>query len=451
MDEDLLQELNEDFVLELFNITLKNKEILDIVLSNVKDGFLPDQNQKKLLKELKNQYKIENINPTYGTLKMAFRKDRDMLFYLNEVRDAETDKPESLIKSLSEFIRQSIFVESYDEIGEVWNRGGDRIETKKKCFKMFSDTAERLNNFSLNAKMFEGVFSGFNKRQGERLMDGFNKIDKIPFGIDQLDRETRGGAEVGDFVLYVGDAKSGKSFLLTHAGITAARRGFPVMHVQLEGRKKMCLDRYDSAWSGTNYYDMKSGNISPSKYKAYKKIVENLGKSDIYVWAPEKFKSVNVLQIRQQLIELKKEHDIKVLILDYLDLCDPDDEHYKPSEERFRQTKTAQALKDLAIEQNVLIISATQSSSIDPELLKDPDFVITRRDLAEDKGKVRAVDYLISINRTPDERKNKTCRLFVDASREHNIPDPIFIKQNLAHSRFYDRKATIEEYLEEVE
>lgn len=441
--------LPDEFISELFHVALNNKEILEIVLNNVKVNYLPEKIQKDLFNELKFQYQTQNKKPTQGTLKLAFRKNREMLEYIEEIRDIEIESPESIIFSLSEFIRQSKFIETYDSIGELWNRQGDSNETKKKCYKMFIDTAEELSTFSLNADLFESVFGDFEKRQSERLLDSLNVTDKIPFGIDELDRKTHGGASLGDYVLFLGDAKAGKSFLLAHCGMAAARRGFPVAHIQAEGKKRMCFDRYDASWSGTNYYDMKQGILSDKKYKAYKRIVDNIGKSDIHVYCPEKFNAISVIEIRQQIIELKKKYDIKVVIVDYMDLINPDNNKYTASEERYRLQKTSQALKDLALEQNVLLISATQASSIDPELLNDPDFVITRRDLADDKSKVRAVDYLITINRTKEERKNKTCRLYTDALREHEGGDVITIKQNLAQSRFYDRKATLEEYLEE--
>jgi hypothetical protein len=56
---------------------------------------------------------------------------------------------------------------------------------------------------------------------------------------------------------------------------------------------------------------------------------------------------------------------------------------------------------------------------------------------------------LISINRTPDERKSKVCRLYCDALREHDSGQVIKIKQNLSRTRFYDRKATLNMIMDE--
>jgi len=375
-----------------------------------------------------------------------------MLEYIEEIKQTEVNNPQSIISSLNEFVKESLFVEAYDEIGEIWNRSNNsnRRENKKKCFNIFKGASEKISNFSLNADLVESVFGDFAKRQTDRIAESDTKV-QIPFGIDELDRKSKGGPNLGDYVLFLGDAKSGKSFLLNHCGMAAARRKFGVLHIQAEGKLRMCMDRYDAAWSGTNYYEIKQGILSDTKYKAYKKIVDSLGKKDIFVYCPERFNAINVVEIRQQLIELKKKHDIKVVIVDYMDLINPDGEQYKSGEERFRLQKTSQALKDLALSENVVLISATQASSIDPELLNDPDFVITRMNLADDKSKVRAVDFLITINRTKEERKTKTCRLYTEALREHEAGDVIFIKQNLAKSRFYDRNATINEFLEETE
>lgn len=249
--------------------------------------------------------------------------------------------------------------------------------------------------------------------------------------------------------MFIGDAKSGKSILLIHCGINAARRGYDVLHFQLEGTKKQVAERYDSAWSGSTYYDIKDANIDDKKFDDYKRIVSKLGKTDILIDCPEKFLAKNVDDLRKQIIEVKKTRNIKVVIVDYLDLLNPDSDRYSPSDERHRQQKTSRRLKDLAVEQNIIIYTATQASSIHKELLDDVDFVITREHLAEDKGKVRPVDMLISINRTPDERKAKVCRLYCDALREHDSGQVIKIKQNLSRTRFYDRKATLNMYMDE--
>lgn len=441
------EQLTDDFILQLFH-SCKNNNILNIVLENIKENWLPEEKQRRYLQELHKLKEKGAKKIMFSLFELEFRKDRSLKEYAKEVQEYKEEVIDEniIINKLEEFIKNSKFIELYDESYEIYNRGD-----KQKAYHFLFQKAEDLNKFSLtNIDDLTGVFGDFNRRQTERILNkSKNNSEKIPFGIDELDRVTHGGVELGEFVLFIGDAKSGKSILLIHCGINAARRGNDVLHIQAEGTRRQIEDRYDSAWSGTSYYEIKQGEISDEKYKSHKNIVSKIGKTDIMIDCAEKFMARTMIDIRRKIIEVKKTRDVKVVIIDYLDLINPDDLRYSLSDERHRQQKVARMMKDLAVEMNVAVISATQASSISKELLDDPDFVITREHLAEDKGKVRPVDMLITINRTPDERKTKVCRLYCDALREHDSGQTIKIKQNLSRTRFYDRKATLNMLMDE--
>ena len=101
-------------------------------------------------------------------------------------------------------------------------------------------------------------------------------------------------------------------------------------------------------------------------------------------------------------------------------------------------------MKMLAMEFNAVVHTATQSSNIPEECKNDPEFVITRAQLNEDKGKCRPMDIFITINQTRDERKEEVMRLYTDKIRDYKSGDVIKIANNFAYSRFYDRKRTYE-------
>jgi hypothetical protein len=98
----------------------------------------------------------------------------------------------------------------------------------------------------------------------------------------------------------------------------------------------------------------------------------------------------------------------------------------------------------LAMEFNAVVHTATQSSNIPEEMKNDPEFVITRAQLSEDKGKLRPVDIFITINQTRDESKEEVMRLHTDKLRDYKNGSPILIANNFSCARFYDRKRTIE-------
>ena len=207
------------------------------------------------------------------------------------------------------------------------------------------------------------------------------------------------------------------------------------------------MNRYDSAFTGTRYYDVKINDFSEKNLRIAHKSIDSGQLGEIHVRAFEQFGSVTVVDIRNDIIELKKKHDIKFVIVDYLDLIDPGDGiSYGPQHERFRQQKVSKLLKNIAMEQNVVVVAFTQASSTSPDDLNNPDFVLTRFNISEDKGKLKPADLFITINKTQDEKKQKVCRLYVDKAREHSGGQVIKIKQNLAHSRFYDKLATLKTF-----
>jgi hypothetical protein len=177
-----------------------------------------------------------------------------------------------------------------------------------------------------------------------------------------------------------------------------------------------------------------------------KRIIKKLRKSDIIVSSEESFNAKTLVDIRKEVKEMEKLYGkIDVIIIDYLELLEVGDGHnYTPGEERFRQAKLAKGMKMLAMEFNAVVHTATQSSNIPEEQKNDPEFVITRAQLSEDKGKIRPFDIFITINQTRDEAKEGIMRLHTDKIREYKNGDPILIANNFEYARFYDRKRTME-------
>ena len=321
---------------------------------------------------------------------------------------------------------------------------------------MFVKYAEDFSKFSIQSAKFETVFGDFAERQAKRRSDDWQFRYKIPTGIDEIDYRLggeNGGPETGECVLWLGDSGAGKSQVLVSVGISAARQGFRVAHFQLEGTKEQCLNRYDAAWTGTLYQDVKLGNITSKKMEVTKRIIKKLRKSDIIVSSEETFNAKTLPDIRREVKEMEKTYGkIDVIIIDYLELLEVGDGHnYTPHEERFRQAKLAKGMKMLAMEFNAVVHTATQSSSIGEEQKNDPEFVITRAQLSEDKGKIRPFDIFITINQTRDESKEEIMRLHTDKLRDYKNGDPIHICNNFAYARFYDRKRTLNTDWDEYE
>ena len=439
--------LATNFVVELIAAALERRTVFEIVKQYLKFSYLQEEAEKKLWQWVTKRYDLTGKVPTIGQIQQQFVDDERVLEKLEEIGDVEIDENggyELIIDSFEKFIKKMKFLEVNDKIADTYNRGD-----KEGAWELFVKSAEDFSKFSIQDAKFETVFGDFAERQAKRKSEDWNFRYKIPTGIDELDYRLggeSGGPETGECVLWLGDSGAGKSQCLVSVGIAAARQGFRVAHFQLEGTKEQCLNRYDAAWTGTLYQDVKLGNITAKKMEVTKRIIKKLRKNDIIVSSEETFNAKTLVDIRRELKEMEKKYGkIDVIIIDYLELLELGDGHrYTPSEERFRQAKLAKGMKMLAMEFNAVVHTATQSSNIPEEQKNDPEFVITRAQLSEDKGKIRPFDIFVTINQTRDEAKEEIMRLHTDKLRDYKNGEPIHIANNFSYARFYDRKRTIE-------
>lgn len=438
----MIDEIPEDFLLDIYKCCIENRNVFEVVRQHLQPNFIADVNYKKIWKEINNQYKLSNNGKkiTIGGLKLSLRNDVSLRDILSDVIDIQIDDYQVVLNNFETFIKEKKFVELFQETGLLYNRG--KVE---ESYELFRKGSEDFNNFSIKNSYYEKIYEDYDKRTMERTTNSDHR-EKIPSGFDELDLYTYGGFEKGDAVLWVGDSGVGKSQLMIQLAINASRRGFKVAHFQAEGTRKQCLDRYDAAWTGTLYNDMKSGILDQDKYKRCMKVIEKMGRGEIYTECFEKFGSKSILDVRSSIIEMNKLYgQIDMVVLDYLELVDPGDGmKYNPESEKARQQKVSRSIKDIAVELNVLFHTPTQASSVDTKDLNDADFVLTRYNLSADKGKLQPFDGLISINQTRDEQRVGMARLFNDKLREHKSGQTMQIVQNLSRSRFYDRKATLD-------
>lgn len=436
-----------NFVTELLAYALSNRVTFDVVKAYLKFNYLQREEEKLLVQWLFRNHDKTGRIATIGQIQQNFIKNDKVLDLLADISDVEIDDTSnghnSIINTFQEYLRQMMFLESNDKVVDAYNRG-----EKEQAYNLFIKQAETLSRFTITDASCEAVFGDFDKRMTQRRSQDFSFRRKIATGIDELDYALggdNGGPETGEYVLWLGGSGAGKSQCLIHLGITAARQGERVVHIQLEGTKEQCMNRYDAAWTGTLYSDMKIGEMTAKKLDVTRKIVKKLKKNDIYVKACEEWGGMTIADVRKFCKEIEKKYGpIGVIIIDYLELLELGDGiRYSPKDERFRQQKLSKAMKALAMEFNAVVHTATQSNDVSLEERNDPEFVLSRNNLNEDKGKVRPTDLFFTLNTTLEESKKQQMRIFVDKAREHKGNNIIHICNNFSRSRFYDRQKTL--------
>ena len=441
--------LASNFVTELFAYALSSRTVFETIRAYLKLSYLQREEEKKFAQWIFRNFDKKGRIATVGQIQQQFIKDDSVLEFLADISDIEVDDTksgyDSIISTFQEYLKKMIFLESNEKIVEAWNRGD-----YDAAYGLSIKQADTLSRFSIVDGSIETIFGGFKKRQAQRKSEDYNFRFQIPTMIDEIDEVLGGtggrlgGPETGEYVLWLGMSGAGKSQCLIQMGISAARQGYRVVHFQLEGTKEQCMNRYDAAWTGALYRDVKVGEFSKDRLKTLPKIIKKLSKNDIYVDACEEWGGKTVADVRKTCKEIERKYGkVDVIIIDYLELLEVGDGiTYTPNQERFRQEKLSRAMKALAMEFNAVVHTATQSNDVELEQRNDPEFVLSRSNLNEAKNKIRPTDIFVTLNTTIEESKNQIMRLFVDKARDHAGNQVIRIANSFKNSRFYDRKRT---------
>jgi len=453
------QRLNELFLIDLFKYALLNKRNFETILPFLKDSFLPDE-FSAIWSRARKYYYQHGSHPTLHLLIQTLQNTKDkktknlpqQLEILGDIRLREIEYEDTeLLATFEEFVRQAKFHELHDQLADLYNEG-KRVE----AYNLLQKGSEDIRNFSLNSGKFERVFGDFQTRSYKRMAQGMGSAFQIPVGIDPIDKDSEGGFFTGETELWLGDSGVGKSKLLVTRAISSARRGYNVLHVQAEGTEEQCMANYDACWTGVRYMDFRMNRVDSDIVASRAKIAQKLidtNKGEIFVKCKERFGSISIQEVRRWALELIATGvELHHIVIDYFDLIRIDGMNFNyEGGEVARQIELGRLMKDLAVELNVLVTTATQAAAIPHELIKQEDFVLTRYNLGQSKRKFEAFSYFLTINRTPDEADEQICRIYADKYRELKAGQTYRIAQSLGNSRFYDRMRTAQLILDDEE
>lgn len=448
--------LNPGFMAEIFKLMFSDEVIMRIASEYLKYELIPKEwvGYKFILREAIIQYTEKNKLPSIGAICQKLCDEDVVQLAAKEIKKAALIDREIAIDQLQSFVKETEFELLSRKVHDLYEEG-----KKEEAIRVNAEESQRILEMSFRSKSggFQSVFGGFQQRMLERRMDAATiteKPVKIPFGIDRLDDISFGGMEMGDTTLWIARSGTGKTTVLKWHGYSAAIRGVPVLHIQLEGGVKACMRIYDQLWSAQSYSDIKSGNISPKDRKKIEQAIKEVKElsSDIEVYGFKKFGQASMSDARQLCYDYFNTHGKfpGLVILDSLDLVktgiskkiDSDPDHKKE-----KLQTCAQLLKNLADEIGAPIITATQTSDVPFEVWNNPDKVIDRSYTEGDKTLVKPFSFVFTLNMTIEEKANATARIYVDKLRDYKeSQEVITIATNYDKRRFYHRGRTMEMY-----
>jgi replicative DNA helicase len=180
----------------------------------------------------------------------------------------------------------------------------------------------------------------------------------IASGLQTLDKAMKGGGRPGELHIWAAKTGSGKSVLVKQIAQNIAGRGLPVAIVTAEMSDYEVFFRQLSPEAQVPAWHVQPG-ISTEKLDALEAALVKV--SNLPIWIDDK--TTSIFEIAAKTRVLAKQHDIKILIVDYLQLLSA---HTEQTVGRFMMNRAqemalcSRTLKRLAKELDIWVIAAAQ-------------------------------------------------------------------------------------------
>jgi len=188
----------------------------------------------------------------------------------------------------------------------------------------------------------------------EHLYEKKETITGVPSGFDEIDKLTSGWQN-SDLIVIAGRPSMGKtSLVLNMAQHSAIEAKIPTAYFSLEMSKEQLVMRMLTSTAKVDSSRLRSGRLFENDWPKLTKAAGQLSEAPIFI---DDSPSISVLEIRAKCRRLKVEHQVGLVVIDYLQLM----RGQTRSESREKEiSEISRGLKGLAKELSVPVIALSQ-------------------------------------------------------------------------------------------
>ncbi len=305
-----------------------------------------------------------------------------------------------LIKSSNEIIQKSYQAE--EDIGEI-----------------IDDAEKGIFNISLNRSTqgfvhLKNILNA-NFDRIEQLYLNKGKITGVPTGFHDLDNKLS-GLQKSDLILIAARPSMGKSsFMMNIVQHAAVREKTTTAIFSLEMSKEQLTQRLLCSEALIDAHRLRIGDINEDEWVKLARAMGPLSEAPIYI---DDTPSISITEMRAKCRRLKLEHDLGLIVIDYLQLMQG--KGYAESRQQ-EISEISRSLKALAREINVPVVALSQLSRA-PEMRADHRPVLS--DLRESGAIEQDADVVMFLYRDeyyhPDTEKKNIGE--INISKQRNGP-----------------------------
>ena len=239
----------------------------------------------------------------------------------------------------------------------------DAYEDTTDVFNLLDEAEKGLFGITQNnlSRSFESMGTLASKvlKQVEELIGKSDGLTGVPTGFTNLDRLTSGW-QPSDLIILAARPGMGKtSFVLAMALNAAKDFNKPVALFSLEMASTQLVQRLISMEAEIPGPKMRGGKLEDWEWQQLQTTVEKLSSVPIFI---DDTPGINIFELRAKCRRLKMQHDIQIIIIDYLQLMSGASENNKNTNREQEIAGISRALKGMAKELSVPVIALSQLS-----------------------------------------------------------------------------------------
>lgn len=314
---------------------------------------------------------------------------------------------------LEKHLKRSLIEVSGEILTRAYDDSNDAVEEIDQAEQMIFKLAEK--RFSKSYKALKEVAHEAYEFISSLAAKDKDGVTGVPTGFKELDKML-GGFHNSDLIIVAARPSMGKTALgLSIALNVAVYNQIPTAFFSIEMSSTQIAVRLISAESRIDQQSIRTGKLRQDDHD---RIIKSLGRLSDAPFIIDDSPMLNILELKAKCRRLKAEHDIKLIIIDYLQLI-----HAPKAESREREISIiSQTLKQIAKELEIPVISLAQlNRSVESRTDKRPML----SDLRESGSIEQDADVVMFVNRP--ERYG--IMEFEDGSSTENMGEIIVGKQ----------------------
>ena len=349
-------------------------EIENLVIKNL---LLNEDYVRKALPFIKSEYfaditgrKIFDIASKYFIEYSALPTKEALTIEVGQINDISDDQHKQIVDAISKIDNEESEHEWILDTTEKWCKERALYLALMSSIKIAEGNDEKRATGAIPTILSEALAVTFDNHIGHDYLEDYEeryefyhqKEEKLPFDLEFFNRITKGGLPNKTLNVALAGTGVGKSLFMCHCASSALLQGKNVLYITLEMAEEKIAERIDS-----NLLNCDIQNITELPKIMFENKVTNIAKktqgSLVIKEYPTASASASHFRALLNDLALKKSFKPDIIYIDYLNICASSRYSKLGNVNSYSYIKAiAEELRGLAVEANVPIVSATQTT-----------------------------------------------------------------------------------------